>query len=110
MRTKQIIPFEVSGIDSLGQGVSKIGEKVTFIPKTAPGDAGEAEILATRKGVAFGRIKSLKRKSELRITPKCEHFTQCPSCHFLHLSYESELKFKKENFLRLFKKIQMPEV
>ena len=110
MRTKQISPFEISGIDSLGQGVSKIGEKVTFIPKTAPGDLGEAEILATRKGVAFGRVKNLKQKSELRIDPICKHFTQCHSCHFLHVSYETELKFKKENFLRLFRKIQMPEI
>lgn len=110
MRTKQIAPFEISGIDSLGQGVSKIGDKITFIPKTSPGDTGDAEIFSTKKGVAFGRLKNLKKKSDLRIDPICPHFTQCPSCHFLHLSYDSELKFKKENFLRLFRKIQMPEV
>ena len=110
MRTKRTIPFEITGIDSLGQGVSKLSDKVTFIPKTAPGDKGEAVIMSEKKGVAFARLESLSTKSELRREAECRHFSECHSCHFLHMSYQDELKFKRESFQRLFRKLPLPEV
>lgn len=109
MSRKRTIPFEITGIDSLGQGVSKLGGKVTFIPKTAPGDKGEAEIMSEKKGVTFARIENLGENSQLRIEPECIHYGSCPSCHFLHMSYENELKFKKESFKHLFRKLELPE-
>ena len=110
MRQKRIIPFEITGIDSLGQGVSKLDGKVTFIAKTTIGDKGEAELLAERKGVAFAKVDKLIASSSLRIKPECIHFDTCPSCHFLHVDYEQELKFKKESFEKLFRKLPLPAV
>jgi len=110
MMQKPTVPFEITGMDSLGQGVSKITEKVTFIPKTVIGDVGEAFIMSEKKGVAFGRLKELNVSSSSRIEPKCVHFGSCPSCHYLHMDYQDELKFKKQSFERLFRKLPLPEV
>lgn len=110
MRTKHTIPFEITGVDSLGQGVSKLSDKVTFIPKTAPGDKGEAVIMSEKKGVIFARLDLLSTKSELRTVEECMHYSSCHSCHFLHMSYENELKFKLESFQRLFRKMPLPKV
>jgi 23S rRNA (uracil1939-C5)-methyltransferase len=54
MKQKFTIPFKISSLDSLGQGVSKLEGKVVFIPKTLPDEEGEALIHAQRKGVSFG--------------------------------------------------------
>lgn len=110
MRQNRPIPFQISSLDSLGQGVSKLGERITFIPKTLPGEEGEAMIQAEKKGVAFARLLSLSVKSPDRVTPVCPHFDQCPSCHYLHTDYEKELAAKKENFLKLFRNLPLPEV
>lgn len=110
MRQKRFVPFEISGMDSLGQGVSKLSEKVTFIPKTTIGDKGMAEIMSEKKGVAFARARELQVKSALRVPAPCIHFDQCPSCHYQHVSYENELRFKKESFERLFRKLPLPNV
>jgi 23S rRNA (uracil1939-C5)-methyltransferase len=110
MKTKRFTPFKISRLDSLGQGVSKLTEKVVFIPKTLVGDEGEAEVMSEKKGVVFGKIKSLEKKSLNRIEPPCVHFKDCPSCHFLHVSYGQELSIKKESFQNLFRKIPLPEV
>ena len=110
MKQKPTVPFEITGMDSLGQGVSKITEKVTFIPKTVIGDVGEAVIMSEKKGVAFGRLKKLNVSSDTRIEPKCVHFGSCPSCHYLHMDYQDELKFKKQSFERLFRKLPLPGV
>lgn len=109
MSKNRLIPFEISRLDSLGQGVSKLGERVTFIPKTLPGETGSALILAEKKGVAFGRVEALQTESSERTKAACEHFESCPSCHFLHVSYETELKYKLEAFRNLFRKVAMPE-
>lgn len=110
MRQKPIVRFDITRMDSLGQGVSKVTDKVTFIPKTLPGEKGEAEILSERKGVAFARLKKISEPSKLRIDPVCEHFQNCTSCHYLHVNYEQELVFKKESFEGLFRKLPLPPV
>ncbi|MCM2350627.1 MAG: hypothetical protein NDI69_11460 [Bacteriovoracaceae bacterium] len=110
MRQKHTITFEITGMDSLGQGVSKITDKVTFIPKTVVGDKGEAEILSEKKGVAFARMTKLGQSSDKRVTPACVHFANCPSCHYLHVDYAQELLYKKESFERLFRKLPLPEL
>ena len=110
MLKNRIIPFVISGVDTLGQGVSKISDKVLFIPKTMVGDEGEAEVVSEKKGVIFARVKSFHKKSSERTAPSCEHFEHCHSCHFLHLSYEHELKIKKASFEQLMRKAKLPPV
>jgi 23S rRNA (uracil1939-C5)-methyltransferase len=110
MRQKRFIPFEITSMDSLGQGVSKLSDKVTFIPKTTVGDKGEAEVMSEKKGVVFARARSFSTLSPERIKAECIHFDTCPSCHYQHVPYEKELEFKKENFKKLFRKLPLPEV
>lgn len=110
MRQNRPINFKISSLDSLGQGVSKLEDRITFIPKTLPGEEGEANILAEKKGVTFARMTSLKESSPKRIEPVCPHFSSCPSCHYLHTSYENELEAKTENFKKLFRNLPLPEL
>jgi 23S rRNA (uracil1939-C5)-methyltransferase len=110
MRQKHSTPFEITGMDSLGQGVSKVTDKVTFIPKTTVGDKGEAQIMSEKKGVAFARVIRMDTLSDERVEPFCSHFSTCPSCHYQHISYDSELKYKKESFERLFRKVPLPAI
>ncbi len=105
MVQKRTIPFVISGMDSLGQGVCKTSDKITFIAKTLPGDEGEAEIISEKKGVRFAQVSRLITPSNLRREPLCPHFASCPSCHYLHTSYENELNFKLMAFERMFQKI-----
>ena len=110
MRHQRILPFKIQSMDSLGQGVSKETDKITFISKTLPGDEGEARIISEKKGVCFAKLQSLSKASPLRIKPACIHFDSCPSCHYLHTPYEQELEFKKQNLEKLFQKIPHPNI
>jgi 23S rRNA (uracil1939-C5)-methyltransferase len=97
-------------MDSLGQGVSKLTGEVTFIPKTAIGDKGDALVVAHKKKVQFARVNLLRERSELRIDPFCRHFEDCPSCHYQHLTYEDELRYKEQAFRNLFRRLPLPEL
>ncbi|HXH74615.1 MAG TPA: hypothetical protein VNJ08_06595 [Bacteriovoracaceae bacterium] len=104
------VPFKITSMDSLGQGVSKVSDKVTFIPKTTVGDEGEAVITAEKKGVAFAQVKKFTQQSPERQVPPCPHFENCPSCHYQHIPYTAELKFKHEALEKLFYKVKTPPI
>lgn len=104
------VPFKISTIDPLGQGVSKVTDKITFIPKTLPGEEGEAIILDSKKGVQFAELKKLNSPSPLRINPECPHYEKCPGCHYLHTDYSHEIEFKKQGLQKILHKISYPEI
>ena len=110
MLPKRFIPFHITSMDSLGQGVSKETDKITFISKTITGDKGQAEIITEKKGVAFAKVTSLSTPSSLRIEPVCPHFGVCPSCHYLHVEYEQELEIKKVSLQQLLRNLQIPAI
>ncbi len=105
------VKFKIDHIDPLGQGVSKISDKIIFIPSTLPGEEGEAEILKESKGVAFATLVEIEKKSNERIDSVCPHFMNCNGCHYLHTNYENELEFKRKSLARDFQKFDdIPEI
>lgn len=97
------IEFIIDHIDPLGQGVFKEGDNIFFIPKTLPNESGSARVLKKKKGVHFAELETLTQESDKRITSECEHFQNCPGCHFFHCDYQTELEIKKQTYKKMFK-------
>lgn len=94
--------FKIAHVDPLGQGVSKVGEKVTFIRKTLPGESGTCEIHKQAKSVQFATVVKIEGPSSERIESECPHFSECPGCHYLHTDYESEIRYKEQSLRKYF--------
>lgn len=94
------VEFVIDNIDPLGQGVSKEGGTITFVPGTLPGESGVATVYKRSKGVQFARLQTLEKTADNRVEPECPHFDQCPGCQFLHTDYASELDYKKATLER----------
>ncbi len=92
--------FQIDHVDPLGQGVSKISDKITFIKKTLPGETGIAEVISQKKGIQFAQLLSLEQVSQKRISPECPHFELCNGCDYLHTHYSEECELKKKNIAR----------
>lgn len=101
------IEFEIDHLDPMGQGVDKSGDKVTFIPKTLPGEKGQAYVVKKSKGVQFARALNVSQVSKEREESECPHFYQCPGCHYLHTSYAKELEYKRQALQRLLKPLNV---
>ncbi len=98
------IDFRIEHIDPLGQGVSKVGDVVTFVKKTLPNETGTAEVYSSKKGVRFAKLNSLVETSPDRIEAECVHYSKCNGCDYQHTTYEKELEYKKQALTRhLFK-------
>ena len=93
---ERTLQFEVESVDPMGQGVAKIDNKPCFIPKTLPGEQGQAVLTKASKGVLFAKLDTLDISADNRQEPECKHFASCPGCHYLHTDYQSELRYKQQ--------------
>jgi 23S rRNA (uracil1939-C5)-methyltransferase len=98
--TPQTVDFEIEHLDPLGQGVSRLDGKITFIAGVLPGETGKAIVYKRARGVRFARLKTLHRRAENRVVPPCPHVERCPGCQYLHTGYDSELEYKREALIR----------
>lgn len=106
------VEFAIEQMDAMGQGVAHVDGKPCFIPKTLPGEQGQATIVRASKGVLFARMDELAVTADNRIEPECPHFSRCPGCHFLHTDYSSELQYKRGALADHLKRlaVALPEI
>ncbi len=97
--------FKIERLDPMGQGVHKDEQGVAFIPKTLPGEEGHARITESKKGVRFAALEELGSSSPLRREAECPHFQECPSCHYQHVDYAQELKYKEASLRQHLRKL-----
>lgn len=93
----------INDIDHMGSGICK-NEKITFIPKTIPGDYIKYELYKCKKNYNEGRISEIITPSEDRIVEKCPYYISCGGCNISSLSYEKQLEYKKNKLINIFRK------
>jgi len=70
--------------------------KPVFVPFVLPEEVVEVfPVQETRKFVRALPEKILRAADE-RVEPDCSYFTRCGGCHYQHLPYEGQLRFKVE--------------
>lgn len=93
--TAEIVDYSLSD----GNGIAKFNDMVIFVPSTAVGDICEIKIIKVLSSYCVGRCEKIIKPSPDRIEPACPISKQCGGCNFQHISYESELKAKR-NFVK----------
>lgn len=113
-KTPEIIEnVEIIDAGAEGMSIAKPDEKVVFIPFGAPGDVVDLQVYKKKKNCFDGKITNIRKASEKRVQPVCEHFGLCGGCKWQHLDYQWQLFYKqkqvKDNFDRIAK-IDYPEI
>ncbi len=80
-----------------GKGVGKVDDFVLFVDKAIPGDIVDVQVYKSKKNFGEGKITELKKPSEYRTQPFCEHFGTCGGCKWQHMTYAAQLKFKQKS-------------
>lgn len=70
--------------------------RMVFVPFTLPGERVRVRVMDERKRWARAYPEEILEASPLRITPRCRHFSLCGGCHYQHLAYADQLRFKRE--------------
>jgi 23S rRNA (uracil1939-C5)-methyltransferase len=97
---KKQLPFhesvEVLDVGAEGKSIARINDKVVFLTKCVPGDLVDIQITRKRKNYLEGRITAIKKYSQVRSDPVCEHFGTCGGCKWQNLPYDEQLKYKEK--------------
>lgn len=104
---------EIVDAGSEGMSVAKPEGRVIFIPFGVPGDVVDIQVFKKKKNYFEGRILKIKKPSEKRVTPVCQHFGLCGGCKWQQMDYQWQIHYKqkqvKDNFDRIGK-IEYPEI
>ena len=104
---------EIIDAGSEGMSVAKPEGRVIFIPFGVPGDVVDIEVFKKKKNYLEGRIINIKKPSEKRVTPVCQHFGLCGGCKWQQMDYQWQIYYKqklvKDNFDRIGK-VEYPEI
>lgn len=92
----QIIEVQITGLGSSGEGVGKAEGFTIFVPTALPGETVKAKLDIIKKNYATGKLQEVVKASPERIKPVCPVYYQCGGCQLGHMSYEGELKEKRQ--------------
>ena len=95
VKKNDLIQLKINGITNLGFGVGRHEGMVNFCSDTVPGDEAVCRIIKLTPSYAIARCEQLITPSPDRCYDRCGIAT-CKSCTYKLLSYERELKYKKE--------------
>ncbi|MCL2218808.1 MAG: class I SAM-dependent RNA methyltransferase [Chitinispirillia bacterium] len=82
-----------------GYGLGRDDDGVVLIPGVAPGEVVGYEEDGAQGGTRVGRAVRIIEKSPHRREPPCRHYGECGGCDWLYLSYDEQVRCKKEIFL-----------
>ena len=92
----QEMEIEITGMGSTGEGIGRFRDIAVFVPGALPGEAVKAAAAFIKKNFIIGELKEILTASPDRIAPVCPVYEECGGCQLQHLSYEAELKGKRE--------------
>ncbi|MGM7636792.1 23S rRNA (uracil(1939)-C(5))-methyltransferase RlmD [Bacillus sp. Hm123] len=96
IKLKQTFPLTIKRIGINGEGVGYFKRQVVFVPGALSGEEVVVEATKVHPKFAEGRIKKIRKASPHRTTPPCPVYEQCGGCQLQHLSYDQQLKEKRD--------------
>lgn len=103
----------ITDVAAEGNALARIDNMVLFVPFAAPGDVMDVKVTKKKKNYAEGRMERLVKVGDVRIAPRCEHFTVCGGCRWQHLPYDFQLQCKAtqvKDALERIAKVPIPEI
>ncbi|HVB10208.1 MAG TPA: 23S rRNA (uracil(1939)-C(5))-methyltransferase RlmD [Bacillota bacterium] len=109
-RARARIKVEIGSLVAGGDGLARVGGQAVFVPGAAPGDRLEVAITDRHKTYARARIVEVLQPGPDRVAPPCPVFGRCGGCQWQHLTYEAQLRWKREIVRDAFKRLARMDV
>jgi 23S rRNA (uracil1939-C5)-methyltransferase len=92
-----IVDFQVTSLAAGGDGVGRdAAGRVTFVPRTAPGDRVRVRLRSEKSSFARGELLEVIEPSPVRVAPVCAAFERgCGGCQWLHVVRQAQLDAKQ---------------
>lgn len=102
----------ITAIAAEGKALTRIDDKVVFVPYVVPGDVVDLQIKKKKSSYMEAVAINIHEYSPLRDESFCQHYGVCGGCKWQCLKYEEQLKAKQQQVfdnLTRIGKIELPE-
>ncbi len=79
-----------------GEGLGHYEGHTVFVPFVLPDELVDVRPVDSKKKFVRGRVQQVLTPSPERAAPLCPHFSVCGGCHYQHIPYEAQLRYKAE--------------
>ncbi|MED4071719.1 23S rRNA (uracil(1939)-C(5))-methyltransferase RlmD [Priestia endophytica] len=104
VKVGQHVPLTIKRLGINGEGVGYFKKQVVFVPGALPNEEVIAEITNVKHKFAEGRVKRIRKMSDERVKAPCPIYEKCGGCQLQHLSYEGQLKAKRDIVVQAFER------
>lgn len=106
------VEVEIGPIANGGHFVARHNGQVIFVRHAIEGETAIVEITSTSSKLARGDAVTIIKSSDKRVESKCKYSGpgKCGGCDFLHINFQSQLKFKEQVVRELFMRIAKIEI
>ncbi|BFT69135.1 23S rRNA (uracil(1939)-C(5))-methyltransferase RlmD [Paenibacillus sp. P36] len=87
---------EIIGISHDGEGVGRVNGFTLFVAGALPGERALVRVEHVKKQYGYARLLQLVEESAERVMPVCSIYEECGGCQLQHLSYEAQLRVKRQ--------------
>ncbi|WP_081824214.1 23S rRNA (uracil(1939)-C(5))-methyltransferase RlmD [Paenibacillus sp. UNC451MF] len=87
---------DIVGIGHEGEGVGRVNGFTLFIKGALPGERVLVKVMKLKKQYGYAKLLRILKPSPDRIEAPCPIYSQCGGCQLQHLSYEAQLRFKRQ--------------
>lgn len=93
----EIVTAEIVGLTHEGEGVGRVNGFTLFVRGALPGERVQAKVLKVKKQYGYAKMLEILEASPDRVSPPCEIYNQCGGCQLQHMSYEAQLRWKRQH-------------
>ena len=86
----------IESVAAEGKALAHYDGAVVFVESAVPGDVVDIRIIKKKPNYMEGFVVKMKKPSEHRLKPFCEHFGFCGGCKWQPLPYEMQLQSKQQ--------------
>lgn len=97
MKVNDELIVDIIDYDHLGLGVAKVNNFPIFVPYALVGEKVRIKITRVTENIAESTLLEVLSESRDRNHDICSNYLKCGGCDLMHMSYKSQLEFKRRS-------------
>lgn len=96
LRKNDTHTLQITGYASNGDGVGHLDGMAVFVKGALEGETVTVALTKVGRSASWARLVRVEVQSPARIAPDCPYDKRCGGCRTRHMTYEEELRFKRQ--------------
>ena len=97
MAEHDLFDVEILALVYGGDAMGRLPDgRAVFVPYALPGERVRLRLTGQKKNFARGALVAVLEPSPDRVTPPCADAAACGGCHYMHIAYPAQLRYKTD--------------